>query len=129
MLDSFGQPLELLVLAECQGNTLVVVAACPTNPMQVDINIDIFIFIAPLRHSHIDHEDGVPDVDPPGHDVGAEEDIDFIVLELGENFFLLLDGHVDFLAVFEDLRGKDSLGDVLQVLRLVGCEVPSHAIE
>lgn len=76
------QDLDLVRGGKSECDALIIVPACSAHTMQIDIEIYFVTLLVTLGCPDVDDEACVPYVNPSRHDVGAEQNVGLVVLEL-----------------------------------------------
>ena len=73
LLYSVHQSLQCMLIFFNQGESqaVVVVSACSSDSVEVDIEVNISLFFGVFGWSYIDDKAGVSDIDTPSNDVGS----------------------------------------------------------
>ena len=125
-LHIINKVFDFLWDSQSKCHSFVVMSSCPTNSMQIDIDINIVISVWLLGWAYIYYECSISNINSSGHNISAHQDVCFWMFKFLYDLLFFVMGQINFFTIFVGLRRNSSSGQILQILRFGTREIGCH---
>ena len=123
LVDPLYQACQIYFLSQGQRQSSIVVAACTPHTMQIDVKVNVSLFLWVFRRPHVNNKTSISDINTSCDDICCAQNVSFVISKFGHYLSFLFYRHLNFLAVFVFLCSYYADCQRFEVLRLVWGEI------